>query len=217
MVVMQVLDVMSAPVLGMFTGHTGNQAVFDRLNAQWSEAAGVMFGTGPSALGARYDAFTKKIRSLDDQSAAAISRASIAVLHPDRITLIDSPEMLENVPACMQIGILTMPRVRELLNEGLIYGWGIEPEHLPEEDVVGRLVENGTWRYNDPRHPDPEHIEQGLLKYEYRSDDPMYTVDELRILRSSRDWVDDFLTEQLCDEEGGMDITDLPNRMGKLR
>jgi len=211
MVVLQVLDVMTAPVLGMYTGHSGNQAVFSRLNNQFADAAGVLFGSASSmGFSNRYDAFTQKIQEMDGAAVSALNAATAAIFHPDTIVVIDNQEALENIPSCMHIPILTMPKVRDLYDQGLIYGWGVDASKLPDEDVVGRLLDNGTSYFNHPDIPNDRPV-----GYTFRSDDPVYDFDELSKLRASREWVDNFLEDQLRGDR--MDITDIPNRIGKLK
>jgi len=208
--VLQILDVSAAPTLGMFTGHAGNSAVFERLNSRFADTAGVMFGSAQSFFSSKYDAFTSKIRELDKQAMEVFNAASAALFHPDTLIPINSMAMLENVPPCMHVPILTMPRMRELLNQGVIYGWGVDPTSLPEEDVVGRLLDNGTIYFNHPDKPNDL-----PMTFTIKSDDPVYDFDQLSILRETREFIDNTLEAQLKGDY--LDITDLPSVMGKLR
>lgn len=212
MQVMRVLDLPSAIPLGAYLGgNYGQQAVLDKLNSVWSSSgSGVLFGQ--SAWGDRYAAFTQTVTARDNEVIHAVERTLDVTLRPNKVLPIQSLEDLETVPPCMYQGILTMPSVRPLYDQGMIRGWGVQPEDLPHEDVVGRLINNGTYTFVD-YEPDQD-VD---LKWTFKTGDPDYSFDELSIWRASREWIDEELQRQLAEGGDNLDITDIPNRMGKIR
>lgn len=212
MQVMRVLDLPTAIPLGAYLGgNYGQQAVLDKLNSVWnSSGSGVLFGQ--SAWGDRYAAFTQTITARDNEVMHAVERTLDVTLRPNKVLMIQSLDDLETVPPCMYQGILTMPSVRPLYDQGMIRGWGVQPEDLPQEDVVGRLLSNGTFSNFDPNWN-----REAPVTWVFKTGDPNYTFDELSIWRASREWIDDELQRQLAEGGDNLDITDIPNRMGKIR
>lgn len=216
--VMRVLDVAVAPSIGMYTGQCGSQAVLDRLNAQWADAAGVMFSSG-TGFSEHYNAFTQKIREMDKIAHEAISTAMIAACNPNKIMPLTCMDDLIVVPAAMHIPLLTSPKLRELYDSGQIYGWGVKYTELPQDDVVGRLIENGTIHLNafDPTKKDGKAESPDCLTYQWQSFDPDYGVEELNDIQTSRGFIDSFLEEQLGKEGSRIDPTDLTGTIGSLK
>lgn len=212
MQVMRVLDLPTAIPLGAYLGgNFGQQAVLDKLNSVWSSnGSGVLFGQ--SAWGDRYAAFTQTITARDNEVIKAVERTLDVTFRPNKILAIESITDLEEVPPCMYHAILTMPEVRPLFEEGKINGWGVDIADLPQEDVVGRLLRNGTFDTGDPNYD-----RNAMITYTFCTGDPIYNFDELSLMRSSRQWIAEELERQMSDGGDFMDITDMPNRMGKLR
>ena len=136
MQVLRVLDMPTAIPLGAYLGgNYGQQAVLDKLNSVWNtNGSGVLFGQ--SVWGDRYAAFTQTITARDNEAFHAVERTLDVTLRPNKILPIESLEDLEQVPPCMYQAILTMPQMRKLYDEGMIRGWGVEPQDLPQEDVA---------------------------------------------------------------------------------
>ncbi len=212
MQVMRVLDLPTAIPLGAYLGgNYGQQAVLDKLNSVWSSnGSGVLFGQ--SSWGDRYAAFTQTITARDNAVMKAVERTLDVTFRPNKILDIQSIEDLEEIPPIMFNSILTMPQVRPLYEQGLIKGWGIDPMDLPQDDVVGRLLNNGTFDTGAE-----DYDREAPVTYTFCTDDPDYSFDELSLLRSSRQWIAEELERQLSDGGDYLDITDMPNRMGKIR
>ena len=212
MQVLRVLDMPTAIPLGAYLGgNYGQQAVLDKLDSVWNtNGSGVLFGQ--SVWGDRYAAFTQTITARDNEAFHAVERTLDVTLRPNKILPIESLEDLEQVPPCMYQAILTMPQMRKLYDEGMIRGWGVEPQDLPQEDVVGRLLENGSFSTLDPNYD-----REAPISWTFRSGDPIYNFDELSLLRSSREWIAEELERQLSEDGDNLDLTDVPNRMGKIR
>lgn len=211
MQVLRIIDLPTCVPLGVYTGQSGQQAVLDRLNATWQNSgSGVIFGQ--DCWGDRYKAFTDLITNRDKEVIKAVERTIEVTFRPDKIQEIFSLEDLKEVPPCMFIPILTMPNMRSLFEEGKLDGWGIKSQDLPDEDIAGRLLNNGTFCTGDEGY-----TRDSLVSFTIQTGDPDYTFDELSILRSSREWISEELERQLGEDGDNMDLTDIPNRMGKIR
>lgn len=213
MQILSLIDLPQAVPLGVFAGATGMRDVLDHMNATWrSSGGGVIFGEG--VFGDRYRAFTNLITDRQREINEAVEKTVQSVMCPDKFQVIDSQEALANVPPCMYIPILTYAPVRKLFEDGMIRGWGVGYAELPEEDVCGRMINNGRFRSDDEAWmKDPE---RGV-SYVVKSGDPDYTREQLNAIESSREFIDTWLEEQLGPGGDHLDMTDLPNQMGKLR
>ena len=140
--IMSLIDCPQAIPLGVFAGATGMRDVIDHMNATWrASGSGVIFGEG--VFGDRYRAFRELISDRQDEIIKSEEASIQAVTCPDKFQVIDSQEALMHVPLCMHIPILTYAPVRKLYDEGMLRGWDVKPEDMPDEDVVGRLINNG--------------------------------------------------------------------------
>lgn len=115
-------------------------------------------------------------------------------------------ELKKGIPPCMYKPILTHPAIRQQLEEEVIDGFGIKPTELPDEDVYGRLANNGVASLNDLD-------ENGgvWFVWEYHSDDPEFTDDELEAIRKTREFIDEFMIDE---DTKFMDFTDYPSLHG---
>jgi len=213
---MQILSVLETPnaiPLTAFVGTDGMRDVLDHMNSTWRGAGpGVIFGEGQ--FGDRYRKFTELVTNKQRELVETVSRAVQAITAPDKFQLIDSQEALEHIPPCMYIPILTYAPVRKLWEEGMLHGWDVRPEDMPEEDVVGRLINNG--RFDSSNEEWMKDKERGV-SYTTATNDPDYTREQLNLIESSREFIDEWLEEQLGPGGDHLDMTDLPNQMGKLR
>ena len=114
-------------------------------------------------------------------------------------------EDLTAIPDNLWIPILTMPEVRPLFEERKLYGWGLDPDVLPEEDVAGRLAQkNGRVEFtpDDDVETIPEDFE-----WTWKEGDPIYTIDELDAIDLTRGYVCSWLKREL-DTDEPRDFTD---------
>lgn len=210
---LNLIDLPSAIPLSCFMGSTGMQDVIDHMNSRWNtQGSGVIFGEG--VFGDRYRAFTDLVSSRQSNTIRMVEKAIQSVTCPDMFQYISCVEDLERVPPCMYVPLLTHAPMRKLLEEGRISGWGVNIGELPEEDICGRLINNGRidtadeeWRKDKERG----------VSYIFKSDDPDYTIEQLNMIETSRAFIDSYLEEQLGPGGDNLDPTDLPNVMGKLR
>lgn len=210
---LQLTEIPTALPLGMFTNPGSMHEVIDSMNSMWSGGANkVLFGSGVFAE--RHRAFEELIAGKEREAVAIAGRAIQAVINPDTIQEITCRRDLENIPACMYMPLLTMPRLRSLYDDGKIFGWGVDYFSLPEEDVVGRLINNGSF---DTTNTEWMADKEKGVEFETRTGDPDYTQQELDAIETSREFIDTWLEEQLGPGGEGIDPTDLEGRIGSLR
>lgn len=210
---LQLTEIPTALPLGMFTNPNSMHEVVDSMNAMWSGGVNrVIFGSG--AFADRHRAFEELVAGREREAIAIAGKAIQAVVTPELIQEITCKRDLENIPACMHIPLLTMPRLRNLFEEGKIYGWGVDYFDLPEEDILGRLIKNGSFDTTDDAWM--ANKEKGV-EFETRTGDPDYTQQELDAIETSRKFIDTWLEEQLGPGGECIDPTDLEGRIGSLR
>lgn len=212
---MQVLSLITLPQaipMGVYTGQAGAQAVLEDLNASWRNCGtGVIFGQ--DSFGEKFKAFSSMIGQQITEIKNTVLRSVEAVCCPNKFQEITCKEDLYHIPACMFIPILTAPDVRPLFEAGRLDGFGVTADQLPEEDVYGRLINNGRFTSDDPKIHDPDFC----ISWTFKSGDPDLTRDQLDCIETSREFISTFIEEQMGEGGDEMDITDMPNRMGKLR
>ena len=116
-------------------------------------------------------------------------------------------ELETGIPVSMQEAILSYEPVRKLFIDGKISGFSWKIEDLPIEDRWGRLCNNG-------RIEDLSEYKEGdevRYEWEHHKDDPTPSYEELRAIRYTREYIDEFL------EKTNYDITCYPNKIGKLK
>lgn len=122
---------------------------------------------------------------------------------------ITQPDQLCYIPNPMQIPILCMPEIRELHKAGKIFGFGIPVNAVPEEDIYGRLINNGKVEVTSLKD-NPEDVYQ---TWEWRTDDPELSFSDLDNIESTRIFLREFLAEQMKAGGDQLDPTDYPNQM----
>ena len=194
------------PSIGAMLGTTHSEEVLDRLRQQ--NGAGVIFGQEGDPYADKYNALCSLVHDQFGEADRTIQVIQEVIMHPNTYRAIESVEDLYAVPECMVEPILMLPAISGLLKDGRIYGYGIKPENLPEEDVFGRLIDNGKVECVDGKMPD-------TYVWHWKSDDPVITEEELDNVKKTREWVSDFLVKQM--EPGGdwIDPTDPENTISK--
>lgn len=195
--------------ISQLLGSSGSQKALSIIN-QWCEATGG--GTRFAEFSnkdvlERFNSFYERVLEPEFKANFQVANA-LGNFRIDAMRPITSVIDLENgIPATMHEAILTFPPMRKLFENGEIQGFGMKPEQLPCEDVWGRLIDNGQVDVN------PEIKEGDVLhfEWEYHAGDPIHSVDDIRAVRQTREWIEEFL------EKTKYDITDYPNKRGKLK
>ena len=123
------------------------------------------------------------------------------LMNPDIFRPLLTQEDFAAVPPCMYEAIVMHPPVKELLKQGRISGFGFDPDFLPEEDVFGRLINNGVCK--DVLGSADENGKV-TLTWEFHSTDPELSFGELDAIEATRDAIEKLL------ENTQYDPTDYP-------
>ena len=204
---MQTIFTNTAPLSGIsagaLLGTAGTAALIDSIND--SLGGSKYFGTSRDPFSDIHNAFVENFVKPIQYNTTKLTNLMNIVLNPDVIRAITSEDQLAAIPPCMQESIVMYPPVRQLLTEGRIYGFGYDPAWLPEEDVWGRLINNGVC--------------DGVLEAfardgkvtvvsEWHSTDPKCSQDEIDLVEKTREFIHSILTTTKYDP------TDYPELRG---
>lgn len=199
----------SLPSLGMFTGNAGSAMVTAELNGYLERTGGGRFFAQNLSqdVQSHLNAFYAQV--LQPQITTMYELASTMGVNPlSDFRWINSMEELERgIPLSMQIPILTHEPIRRMFEEGKLQGFSLHPCDLPEEDIYGRLINNGRVDLSGPPAEDGNYY----LHYKWFLDDPDWTYDDIMMVRESRDWLTDFMNQTK------FDITDYPNKIRRMK
>ena len=198
------------PSLGAMLGTSHNPEILAEINAE--SGGGVIFGQVGDPYAERYRNIRLQMEQLDLVNLT-VQRTAQAIQNPDVYMAITDVNDAYVVPECMKLPILLYQPVRTLLEEHRIYGYGIKPENLPKGDVFGRLLDNGKSVINDG-----EKVEGGrevTFTWEWMTDDPKVTEDDLDKIKETREWLDFFLQEQMKINGDWRDPTDPGNTISR--
>ncbi len=130
---------------------------------------------------------------------------------------IDSLKALKKgIPATMFEPIIYYPPVRQLLEEGRIDGFGIDPDKMDDDDMFGRLINNGTIVITkDDDDTMFTRIDEKFVNYEMtwdiRSTDLEISDEDLECIEKTRNYFDLFMRDGNTNE---FDFTDYPSKLG---
>ena len=135
----------------------------------------------------------------------ALSKRVNALLNPDFIRPLITEEDFKSVPPSMYLPIVLYAPVRTLLEQGRVNGFGFDHKHLPEEDVYGRLIDNGTVDDVSAAADKDGHV---WFTWEWLSTDPNLSFGELAAIEDTRTAISRMLATTLFDP------TDYPEERG---
>lgn len=202
------------PTLGALTGSCHSQSVIDTLNSRWGNTGGVIFGQPGDPYADRYNALVSQVASNLIAADTVVLETNRVILEKNDIVAITSEEELSNCPHVMKLPILLYPPVRQLFEEDRIDGYGYKKENLPDEDVYGRLINNGRVQLTGLPEgvPVPEWFE-----WIWKSDDPELSEEDLERIEATRGWLDMWLLEQMGPKGMKKDPTEPSQRIRKKR
>lgn len=192
------------PSLGAMIGSVHSPEVLERLNM--ASGGGVIFGQPGDPYRERYQALRSVLMNNLSVANEAIIKTHDVIVNPDRMYAITSEEQLNDVPPIMQLPIVTYAPVRQLLEAGRIDGYSIDPRFLPDEDVYGRLCNNGRVDTFEPKEE---------VTWCWRSDDPELTDEDIEAIDATRGFIDRWLVEQMRPGGAFKDPTDPSNTISK--
>lgn len=194
--------------LGSLLGAQGHADLLRQINQ--NAGCGSFFGSMDDPFREGFKAFTATVIEPIRQAGLAVADTVDKLIHTDRyrpITNID--ELTKGIPPCMWYGIVHHEPIRELLVDGTIDGFGINPNKLVDEDPYANICKSGDsgWLTTKDLGDKGEYS----VEYIYDSTEPELTPEEAMCLSETRDYFTEFLRDPLTKF---IDPTDYPNLRG---
>jgi len=210
MYVAPLTEIDQVPTLGAMVGSLHSDEILAQINGRYGSNA-VVFSQGDDPYFSHYQNFMALVQHQTQVSDQYVLNTARIIENPNLFRPIETEQDLAVVPQCMQIPLLMMPDMRTLLENGQIWGWGWDPDTLPEEDVYGRLLNNGkfTVDFSNKENPYPETFE-----WLFKSTDPDLTDEQLEAIDRSRQYLHEFIERELASAGTRRDPTDLANSIG---
>lgn len=178
------LSAAAMPSAGALLGTRGSSVVMDHINEGLSGSA--FFGSINDRFANTYNHFIQNVVKPIRDASMAIADTVTTLMQPDLIRPITELEQLSYIPPSMYLPILLFEPVKDLLKQGRISGFGFEYENLPQEDVFGRLINNGVLE-DVGNNCDAEG--NFTLNYDFNSEDPEVSFDDLEHIDRSRKFI----------------------------
>lgn len=183
------------PSIGSLLGTSGNLALVNNINQSLGGDTN-WFGSMMDNLSGIRNVFIDNVITPIKSTIRQVENVVKTMLNPDVIRPLITLDDFRSPPPSMHLPILTFVPVRELLEQGRITGYGYNAEFLPKEDVVGRLIDNGTV------HDILTAVQaDGTVQFvdEWDSTDPLYSNEELDHLEVTRNKILDILATTKLD------------------
>lgn len=190
--------------IGSLLGSSGSQELIQSINHRCG--GGSFFGSESDPLRTGFVNFMntviEPIRQVRMTMAATVNK----LMKADVYRPIDSLKELEaGIPSCMQMGIVYYEPVRQMLEEERIDGFGIDPKTLEDEDPYASLIASGKVEIHSSLLNDKGEFE---IQFTEKSTDPDLSFEEIRALDQTRQFIDQFLNDEIT---SSLDFTDYPN------
>ena len=200
------LIVSDIPSSAALLGTTGSAQLLQTINeSQGSAISSNFFGGVNDMFSSISNSFIKNVVQPIREIGSAVRDIAIQLSRPDQYTALNNVEAFRRPPPIMYNPILTYKPIKKLLQQGRISGYGIDPDTLPEEDIYGRLcVDNGTVDLSTDISKD----DVVVFEWNFKTDDPILTSDEMIAVSDTRDVIDYIL------EYTNIDPTDPDNERG---
>ena len=154
------------------------------------------FGSAQDIYRSASNAFIQNIVQPIREMGNLLRHASRTLLNPDEYRALETRDDFIYAPPCMQLPIVMYAPMRKLLEQGRISGYGYDVDNLPDEDVYGRLCNNGM--VPDVLEACGENDTCELL-YEWHDSDPDLSIDELAAIARTREAIDHVLDQMTWD------------------
>jgi len=192
--------------LGSLLGVHGHQEVLREIS---QNSGGSFFGSENDPFRQGFQTFMTTVVEPIRASSNKIATVVTEMVQPDRIKPITSvKELAKGVPPSMWLPIVYYEPIRAMLDDGIIDGFGIDPDKLDKEDpyenacISGAAVIHSTTIDADGKYD---------IHYVWDSGDPDLTPEEMLAIRETRRFLDEFLKDERTKY---LDPTDYPNLHG---
>lgn len=176
------------PSPGALLGTRGSAQLLQTINDSLGNSN--FFDSAQNVYRSVSNAFIENIVQPMREMGQALQHVSRTLFNPDEYRVLETQEDFLYAPPCMHLPIVMYAPMRKLLEQGRIDGYGYDPDNLPEEDVYGRLCNNGT--VADVLEACGENDSCDLV-YEWWDDDPDLSPDEIAAVARTREMIDHIL------------------------
>ena len=197
----------AAPTVGALVGTITSAPILETFNQRWGVVDGVIFGQTGDPFKENYKHLTNVLNTVILPTQERVIALEAAACNP-LLKPILCEDDLRNISDNMKIPVLMYEPVRKLFEEDRIYGFGFDKKNLPEEDVHGRLLANGTGEYSS------DNVQEWITA-EFHSIDPEVSQDELDSIMETRAFIEQWLGKQMGPDGEMIDPTDPDNVIKK--
>lgn len=198
-----VIETASVPSLGMAIGSVANSELLQKLNAKIHSSG--FFQNVNDYIRQGREMFVNNFINPIRETYRKVKNTVKSLTMSDTIRPIITEKDFNNIPPCMYEPILTYQPVRDLFNDGRIFGFGLEPEQIRPDDPYDRMIHNGFTENLLDENVDLKEVECVSVWY---ADDPDITTEEIDYIEMTRMFIDQILNDTPYDP------TDWKNRRG---
>ena len=189
------------PTLAALTGSSaGSASLLQTINNELNSG---FFGGMNDILSRGREFFIQNVTQPVRETFNTLKNAIGVMARDESYIPLRTEEDLQYIPTVMYDPILRYKPIKKLFDEGRIFGFGWD--YVPDDDIYGRLINNGTVNNVQEAMDDEGYFE---LKYHFESTDPDLSFEELESIEESRRYLDKILAETT------LDPTDYPNDRG---
>lgn len=213
--VMPISELPITPSMGSLIGTAATTSVLDEINSAYNTQGGVIFGQQGDPYADRYNALKSKIVNELRISENIIREVYTDLENPYKIRPITTEEGLRFTPISMQLPIIMHEPVRKLFIQGRLQGYGFDKEFLPEEDVFGRLINNGSADLSS--YARENKLDTDEFTWEWKMSDPDLSYEELDNIEVTRAFITKWLEQELSEDGSMRDPTDPSCKIGRAK
>lgn len=213
MIIYPIQEMPIVPPLGALLGTAPSAEIVNEVNRRYGLAdTGVLCSQGNDPFITRYRYLTETVSKQLESARGICEQVMNNVASPVNFFVPQTIDDLRYINTTMQEVVLMHPVVNQLFMNHQLYGYGYDPEDWKDhEDVYGRLAFNG---YMDTLASRAKNKEENMIHFEWWTTDPKLTDDDRRAIRQTRDFLDDWMADQLKPGGDRLDPTDPENTIG---
>ena len=182
------------PTIGSFLNTTVPQEILNSISSTMTPVTSLPSNIAQFIEKGKQKFINEIINPLKQTLGLVKNKINVHLDDSNTIRVLSSLEDLLNPPPAMILPIVTFKPIRKLLEDGRVDGYGINAQHLPDEDVYDRLINNG--KVDDVLdNLFPRKLENGETEYYimnknmFTSEDPDLTFEELDAIEETREFL----------------------------
>lgn len=173
-------------------GVRGYQEVLQNIN---QNAGGSYYGSESDPFRQGFQTFmTKVVEPIRNAGNMIYNAVSNFIVRDEIRPITNVNELAKGIPPKMQLPIIYYEPVRQMLDDGAIDGFGIDPSRLVKDDPYKDICESGVCDVNIDTIDDNGNY---TVEFIHNSWDPDLTPDEAMALTLTREFIDKFLDDEV--------------------